>query len=248
VEAALQNTERYAPAIFAHFRRTIRVAALKPRAWGGYDDFSEPELPGSFFASVVSNPLELADHFIHEFQHNRLSCIEEYGPLFDATRGDAFGDARFYSPWRDKLRALYGLFHGVYVFIAVGRYWRNVHVDSSLRAEDRVYVVDRLLRLPRQLRLAVAVLRRFARLTPMGQTILEQFVCDVDDLQRAVEDVGLPADAAAWHVAEDGRYVREVSDDGRPLTVAESLQEHLRRNDAHQQCAGLLPEWGSPAG
>jgi hypothetical protein len=79
----------------------------------------------------------------------------------------------------------------------------------------------------------------------MGQAILEQLSRDVDELQRDVDSLGLPADAPAWNVGEDGRYVREVSrDDGRPSTVKEYLREHLRRNDVHQQCTGILSELG----
>src|SRR6185436_18800016 len=52
VEQALGNMHRYAPSTFDRFSEGIRLAALKPRTWGGYDDFSHPELPGSFLASV----------------------------------------------------------------------------------------------------------------------------------------------------------------------------------------------------
>jgi HEXXH motif-containing protein len=143
LERGLGNVERYARDIFQHFRRFICLAALKPRAWGGYDDFSHPELPGSFLASVIDHPLEMADHLIHEFQHNRLSLIEESGPLFDSDYGDAEADARFFSPWRDKPRALYGVFHGVYVFIAVLRYWLAVYRANDTSSSDRRYVIDR---------------------------------------------------------------------------------------------------------
>src|SRR6185436_7164280 len=121
----------------------------------------------SFIASVVYNPLEMADHFIHEFQHNRLSFIEECGPLFEPSAEAE----RCYSPWRDKPRALYGLFHGVYVFVAVCRYWLQVFLANDVGPSDRNYVVDRLVRLPRQLALGVGVLRRYARLTPLGRAI-----------------------------------------------------------------------------
>jgi hypothetical protein len=240
LEQALALVQRLAPDIFARFP-LIRIAGLKPRTWGNYDDYSHPELPGSFIASVIHNPLELADHLIHEFQHNRLSCVEETGPLFDAARGDAVGDCRYYSPWRDKPRALYGLFHGVYVFVAVCRYWLGVHRCGEGRPADRAYVVDRLLRLPRQLALAVSVLRRFAHLTPLGQAILGQLARDVQQLRDEIGRAGLPADAPAFRAIEDGSYLPETgTTDGRPLTVREALADHLRRNDVHHQCTGLL--------
>ena len=66
------------------------------------------------------------------------------------------------SPWRDKPRGLYGIFHGVYVFLAVARYWLDVFTSGRGDASQRAYAVDRLLRLPMQLALAVGVLERHA--------------------------------------------------------------------------------------
>lgn len=239
LEAGLGRVARYAPETFAGFRRAVRLAGLKPRDWGGFDDMSDPELPGSFVASVTLNPLEFGDHLVHEFQHNRLSFIEEYGPLFDS----APGGTDYYSPWRDKPRALYGVFHGVYVFVAVCRYWLNVHAAADTGPADRAYAVDRLLRLPRQLALAVGMLSRHARLTPMGRAILGQLGRDADAVRREVGRASLPADAPALKVAEDGTYAPEFKrEDGRPITVRECLREHLRRNDTAGQCAGLADD------
>jgi hypothetical protein len=241
VEQALDNIRKYAPDIFRHFRTLIRLAALKPRTWGGYDDFSPPELPGTFLASVIRHPLEMADHLIHEFQHNRLSLIEESGPLFDSAFGNAETDARFFSPWRDKPRALYGIFHGLYVFIAVTRYWLAVHRSSETPAADRPYVIDRLLRLPRQLALAAGVLERHALLTPLGRDVLQQLLQDARDVREQVAAATLPQDSPALVVAEDGVCQPEKSKlDGRPLTAIGAVLEHVQRNDVHNQCAGLL--------
>jgi HEXXH motif-containing protein len=243
VRQALEHMQRYLPETFDDFRRAIHVAALKPRHWSFYDDYSDPDMPGAFIASAVPNGLEMADHFVHQFQHIRLSCIEEYGPLFDGTRGDAYGDASYYSPWRDKLRAIYGIYHGVYVVIALTRYWLNVYEANAVGAQDRAYAVDCLLRLPRQLALALGVLRKYAVLTPLGQAIFEEYVRDVDALRARLGRIGLPADARALKVAEDGGYVPELSRaDGRPLTVMGALREHLRTNDTANQCAGLVEE------
>ncbi len=245
VQEALGHMQRYLPETFDDFRRAIHVAALKPRHWSFYDDYSDPDMPGAFISSAIPNGLEMADHFLHQFQHIRLSCIEEYGPLFDCSRGDAYGDASYYSPWRDKLRAIYGIYHGVYVVIALSRYWLNVYEANAVGAQDRAYAVDCLLRLPRQLVLALGVLRKYAALTPLGQTIFEQYARDVDGLRKRLGSMGLPADARALKVAEDGGYVPELSrSDGRPLTVMGVLREHLRTNDTANQCAGLVEELG----
>jgi hypothetical protein len=215
------------------------VIALKPRGAGGYDDFSNPELPGAFIASVVHDPLELADHFIHELQHNRLSFLEEAGPLFATPSCDPSLARGCYSPWRDQPRSLYGVFHGVYVFLAVYRYWRRVHDAGDASADARAYAVDRLLRLPRQLALAVAMLERYARLTPFGRALLAQLARDVAAVRADVRSAQLPADAPALRATEDGGYASERDADGRPLRVLEALRLHVARHAAGAQCAGL---------
>ena len=224
LEQTLAAIARFAPSLFVQFRRLMRLAAIKPLAWGGYDDFSEPHLPGSFIASVIHHPLEMADHLIHEFQHNRLSLIEELGPLF-ASGGN---DNKYYSPWRDKPRGLYGIYHGVYVFVAVCRFWLAVHQNAELSQPEKNYVVDRLLRLPRQLDLALGVLQRHAQLTPLGKALLHQLAKDVDHLHRQVKQAKLPADAPALQITEDGAFVPQLGKiDGKPLSVMNAIREHV---------------------
>ena len=243
VTRTLATMERFAPESFEVFRRRIRFIGLVPPEPGRVDDWSQPELPGSFIARAIPNPLELADHFIHELQHNRLGFVEECGPLFDAASGDAVHDARHFSPWRDKPRALYGIFHGVYVFVAVGRYWLRVHGAADLPPEAHAYAVDRLLRIPRQLALAVGVLRSSACFAPLGRVLFERLALDVGDLSEQIARAGLPADAPALAVDDRGDYVAVINPvDGRPVGVRESLLDHLRRNDPERRCAGLAPD------
>jgi len=243
VTRTLETMERFAPESFEVFRRRIRFIGLVPPEPGREGDWSEPELPGSFIARAIPNPLELADHFIHELQHNRLGFVEECGPLFDAAFGDAVRNARYFSPWREKPRALYGIFHGVYVFVALCRYWLRVHGAAGLPPEARAYAVDRLLRIPRQLALAVGVLRRSARFAPLGRVLFDRLALDVADLSEQIARIGLPADAPALAVDDRGDYVAVVNPlDGRPVGVRESLLDHLRRNDPERRCAGLAPD------
>jgi hypothetical protein len=240
VSDTLAALARHAPELFAEFRRAIRVIALKPLDAGGYDDYSNPELPGAFIASVVHNPLEMGDHFLHELQHNRLSFLEEAGPLFDEPSCDPAVASGCYSPWRDQPRSLYGVYHGVYVFAAVYRYWRGVHASADLGAEDRDYAIDRLLRLPRQLTLAVSMLERYARLTPFGRGLMSQLARDVAAIRAGANAAGLPADAPALRAREQGGYERERDADGRALSVREALRAHVQRHAAGGQCVPFL--------
>jgi hypothetical protein len=236
VEGTLENIERYAPDAFEHFARSIKVFALKPRSSGGYDDFSNPELPGSFIASVVENPLEMGDHFIHELQHNRLSFLEESGPLFD----DTPDPGRYYSPWRENARSLYGVFHGVYVFAGLYHYWRKVLASDAIDQAARAYALDRVVRLPLQLTLAVRMLERYAHLAPLGRLLLDQLRRDVEQIHDDLLRANLPVDAPAIFVRDDGTYAPQLSrGDQRSLTVRAAVQEHAMLHDAFGQCAGL---------
>jgi HEXXH motif-containing protein len=239
VERTIESIADFAPDRFDAFHRSIRMFALKPRDQGGFDDFSEPALPGSFVASAVPNHWALADHFIHELQHNRLSFVEECGALLEAG-DDATG---YYSPWRDNARSLYGVFHGVYVFLGVYAYWRTVHDADAADPARRDYAGDRVVRLPLQLELARRLLERHARLAPLGRGLLDQLGRDIDALRAGAARDGHPVDAPAFVATDDGAFERELSRlDGRPLTVREALAEHAAHHEASAQCVGLVDD------
>jgi HEXXH motif-containing protein len=223
VEDTLATLAAAVPGSFDAFTRIIRVIGLKPREAGGYDDFSNPELPGTFVASVRPEPIVLADHFVHELQHNKLSFVEELGALFD----DARPAGRCYSPWRDDHRSPYGVFHGVYVFLGVHEYWASIDAQD-LAGERGAFARDQVARIPLQLALAVDVLERHAPLTAFGAEILAE-------LARAVEQVRTettvdPADVPAYVALEaEGGFARQCASDGRALSVREAVDEHLAR-------------------
>jgi HEXXH motif-containing protein len=239
VTRALEALERHAPAAFDGLRRAARWCALKPWGAGGYDDFSHPELPGSFVASAVADPLVLADHLVHEGCHIRLSMIEETGALFESG-GD---EPSFYSPWRDRPRALHGILHGVYVFTSVARYWASVFRSGDGSDAERAFAADRLVRLPLQLALARDVLRRHARLAPLGRAIFERLSVEVDETERRVREAGPPDDARALAIGDDGACVPETSArDGRALRAREAVLEHAARNDPEGRHDAVLAE------
>jgi hypothetical protein len=240
VNKTLASVHRYAPQTYADFSTTIRMAALKPREWGGFDDFSEPELPGSFVASVIANPMEMGDHFIHEFQHNRLSCIEESGPLFEEA-GNTASAPNYYSPFRNKPRGLYGLFHGVYVFVAVHDYWLKIFETEAVEGRAMDYVTDRVIRIPLQLELGVSVLKRHANLTTLGRTILDELDKHVARIHEEGERAGVPNDAPAVKVGGEGDYSAETGEGSdRPLSVRDAVLEHVKNHDVNHQVADVL--------
>ena len=85
----------------------------------GYDvSHSTPELPFSIFLSVPDNDerdamLRVAEALIHESMHLQLTLVDCIDPL--AVDGLASG----YSPWKDEVRPVTGLLHGLYVFAVI---------------------------------------------------------------------------------------------------------------------------------
>jgi hypothetical protein len=181
---------------------------------------------------VVANRFELADHFVHELQHNRLSFVEERGSLFAPDQPGG----RYYSPWRSSARSLLGVFHGVYVFVAVHRYWEAVLADSTDDVTD--YARDRVTRLPVQLALAVRMLRAYASLSALGIDLLDELAVRVDEIAGTASRRDVPALVAAVH----GGYAPQTDDDGEPLTVGAALREHVARHPAGAQCAALVDD------
>lgn len=223
LRGALAAIEHYVPEMFEQISGTVRIVGLKSSA-GDFTNVSFSELPGAMLLSVIDHPLVMADRIIHEFHHNRLFHIEDSGSLFDT---DSPTEEKFYSPWRADPRPLKGVLHGLYVYIAVGRFWLQVHRHGGLSNADQTLVIDQLLRTGRQVATARDELARHARFTPPGEGLFAQLSADVDELNAQISAAGLPADAPAVEVGDDGTIAPQCSrSTGQPLTVAEAIDEH----------------------
>jgi len=102
----------------------------------GYDvSHSTPELPFSIFLSIPENDemnatLRVAEALIHESMHLQLTLLDCIEPL--ALDGLASG----YSPWKDEVRPVTGLLHGLYVFAVIHQ---ALGILSSGRGEWHQY-------------------------------------------------------------------------------------------------------------
>jgi HEXXH motif-containing protein len=241
IEAALAAMARHDATTFAHFRDGMRLAALKPRRSGPFTNVSYSELPGACVVSATRHPLAMADRLIHEYHHNVLFALEERGPFFESTRGNPWSDARHYSPWRNDPRPLQGLLHGLFVYLPVARFWLAVHEAGTAARSDLGYVAERLLKIPRQLELAVDVLTREAVFSSLGRALFERLEHETVDLVRRTRAADLPEDVPALRIADDGELVPLTSDaDGRALSVCEALLEHVRLRAPADGRAALL--------
>lgn len=166
---ALGLIERHQPATFTQLRDHMQVIALLPEDARRYPNASSSEHPGAMLLGAYDDPYDLADHMIHEHYHNRLFALEGQEALLEPSDGPS---ERFYSPWRDEQRSLRGLLHGAYVFVPVHDYWRAVHRDAPGDAAASA-AADHAARAALQLRLAIGMLERLARLTDAGATLLD---------------------------------------------------------------------------
>lgn len=97
--------------------------------------FSDDSVPGALFVSIVQgsgliDPYDLADSLIHEYRHQKLYLFERRYPT---TRPGAL----IVSPWREDLRPASGLFHAIFVFIELRRFWEYVRDHGPTRLNNR---------------------------------------------------------------------------------------------------------------
>jgi hypothetical protein len=226
IDQALQRIATYAPDSFRLLAEETHVIAAKAPG-NEHSNSTFSSLPGAMVLSVVPHTFEMADRIIHEVHHDRLFCIEEFNALLVDGTEDSPNIERYYSPWRDDLRPVRGILHGVYVFIAVGRFWMNILKEGTAAAEDLEYAAERLRRAIGQLHIAIDVLTESANFTPFGKGVFEQLKEDVMFLERASVQTEIPKDIRSLFVDKDGDVVEQVSlVSGKKISVTESLQEH----------------------
>ena len=239
-EQALNTIDRYAPASFQHLRTLMRAIALKPPGVGSYTNISHSDLPGSFVCTVIRNEYWMADAFIHEFYHNRLFFIEELGAFFDRADDNQANAGEFYSPWRNDLRPLHGLLHGLYVYIPLWRFWFSVASDGDVHGDLLLAARDQVLRGALQLAVAVAQLRRNARFSEFGAEIFNAMAAEVESIFATTRALRFPRDLPAMTCDDDGVLSRQIGlTDGRQLSVTEAILRHADRFDHARQCEDL---------
>jgi HEXXH motif-containing protein len=234
---ALAAVARFQPSTFALFAQTVRAVALKPPREGGFGSISSSELPGAFVCSVPCDVYELAATFIHEFHHNRLFYLEEQGSFFEPLEEDAIEGEIHYSPWRDTPRPLHGLLHALYVYIPVLRFWGALVRQQVLAGMQLAYAHDQLARIPFQLRIGVNQLRQHAKFTSYGSTLFEQLAIETSDAESEARSLGCSLHAPAISLRANGVLRPVLAPDGaRPLSIGETLRNHLESRDLRGEC------------
>ena len=237
---ALELIYRHLPDTFEHFRQVVRIIALKPSEAGDYSNVSHSDLPGSFIVSVANDPYMMADFFIHEFHHNRFFFVEELGAFFADERDNLMTSNQYYSPFRDDLRPLHGIFHGLYVYLAVWRFWFAVYRSGETSGLRRAAAIDQILAISIQLAMAVGQLRRYAEFTPHGAGLFEAMAADAARVQGMTRGLALPGDTPSIRCGDDGVFsIRLEPGTDQPLTVRRAISRHAEQCDLHRQCDDL---------
>jgi HEXXH motif-containing protein len=238
VEAGLALAARRHPEAFSQIRALTRWIAVNPSEANENLNFvSYSELPGGFAFRGIPHPHAAAEMCIHESHHNRLFCLEELEPIL---AGDDLGTeegALFYSPWREDLRPLRGLFHAVYVNTPQTRFWLEV-----LRARDGdegtlAYAEDLLIRYPLMLEIGILQLERFAEFTARGEVYFRCLAADVGALRAEVQALGLPRDRTSLRVVSRTGEIRPslLVDGCRNPSSRDVVAEHIRLHDSERQ-------------
>lgn len=181
---ALRCVGRYQVATLDQVRDHVSVVALQPEDAHRYPNASSSEHPGAMLLGAYPDPIELADHVIHEYYHGRLFALEGMGPLLEEGTAEP---ERYYSPWRDELRSMRGLLHGAYVFAPVHDYWRAVADDPALAPATREGGAEHAARIALELRIAAEQIERHGRLTRFGRAVFERLRERIDGIVASLD-------------------------------------------------------------
>jgi HEXXH motif-containing protein len=101
---------------------------MAPASLQSHTSFAAKNLVGAIFLSEACSDLVLAEVILHEFHHNELFAYAETVDLVDHVPSE-----KYYSPWREDARPLYGLLHGLYVFTGVADFYRALESQSDFK-------------------------------------------------------------------------------------------------------------------
>ena len=152
LDEALDILHAWRPAIARELRgicravQFIRDPAADPEK---IVSFSDNAVPGTLYVSVMQggkliDAYDLADSLLHEYRHQKLYLLERLAPMVEPT------NLKVDSPWREDLRPPSGLFHAVFVFVELRRFWkyvRSLELDRmKMRAENQLMDTDARLK------------------------------------------------------------------------------------------------------
>lgn len=152
LQEALDILEAWRPAIARELRMICRAVQFIRDPAADPDkivSFSDNSVPGALYVSVMQrggliDAYDLADSILHEYRHQKLYLLERIAPMVEPTT------RKVVSPWRQDLRPPSGLFHAIFVFVELRRFWKYVHSLNldwlNMRAQNQLMDTDARLR------------------------------------------------------------------------------------------------------
>lgn len=240
LEQAIDLLEKYQPDVFNQFCQFLRVIAVKPfEDDSDFYNVSHSDLPGAFIVTLSEARFELVENLIHEFHHNRLFFLEEYGAFLE----DSEDEASFYSPWRQDPRPLYGILHAAYVYTPVCEYWLSVYADTELRGGImELMAKDRVVRSWCQLKMGLFQLKKFAEFTDAGKVVFKNLKKRCKKLTARIEELELTSDVMAISFEVDGSIDADkyLGHNESYVSVKQALQHHLDQSSVKSQVADII--------
>lgn len=172
VKQAMAIVHEWRPALAIEMLETCRAVQFirDPKADPNkIVSFSDNSVPGVLYVSITQadgliDPYDLADSLIHEHRHQKLYLLERYAPTVQQNSNQVI------SPWREDLRPPSGLFHAVFVFVELRRYWIHVREHGPERLHSRA--VNQIADTDLNLKHAFITLEQ-CPLTQIGQSLVE---------------------------------------------------------------------------
>lgn len=134
LQAAWQVLKQHHPTVAAEAATAVSAIVPRSRPASGEVSTSSAEAFGAIALSLPPDPVTFAVTFAHEMQHLKLGALLDVVTLTQPDDG-----RRYYAPWRDDPRPLYGLLQGAYAYLGVSGFWRR---QRALSGDDRLADVE----------------------------------------------------------------------------------------------------------
>jgi HEXXH motif-containing protein len=167
LEAACKIIDKVEDSLLFPTRELTRVIVPVKGGSRRYVGGSVSQLPAAVFSSLPGDVFSVAEMLIHEPAHSLLNIVTDEIPLWITKRKAPL----YVSPWRSDLRPVWGMFHAIWSFSAVGHFWGEL-VQVSERKTSKV-ARKRLFDTALKLQLAVGELDRSEELTSRGDRYFE---------------------------------------------------------------------------
>ncbi len=140
IENAINKIKRFSPDSFERLAAfTNTIIPLKQKELVSY---SEQNLPGISIINLYErDDLDLIDDLLHENGHHHLNMyLNQQDLLFEEE------DKIYYSPWRESLRPIRGIYHAVFTFFWALKIYADllIHKENFNKKEQKK-IVDRFL-------------------------------------------------------------------------------------------------------